>query len=98
MSVPDEYNNNPLALRAWQDGYEEGLYQCNISVRVTLWSIVVIFALLSLFITAGCDSQYRYPCQDPTNTNNPECKSPICDADETCTEYLIEVPHETKSR
>lgn len=94
----EKYSNNPLALRAWQDGYEEGLAQANITARVTLWAIVVIFAILSLAITAGCSDRYRYPCQDPANHSSKECKSPVCEADETCANYLVEITDETKPR
>jgi len=67
-----------------------------ITARV-LWFMAGFMLVWAVFAIAGCDSQYRYPCQDPSNMRSKECKSPICDADETCTEYLIEVPHETKS-
>ena len=98
MDKLDKHKNNPLALQAWQDGYEEGLDQCEMSLNSIKIVIVVAACIFGVLVASGCSDQYRYPCQDPTNTNNPECKSPICDADETCTEYLIEVPHETKSR
>lgn len=67
-----------------------------ITARV-LWFMAGFMLVWAVLAIAGCDSQYRYPCQDPSNMKSKECKSPICDADETCTEYLIEVPHETKS-
>jgi len=50
----------------------------------------------AVFLIAGCSDQYRYPCQDPANQNSKECKPPACYADETCTEYLIDVGDETK--
>jgi len=55
--------------------------------------LVTAFAI---FAIAGCSDQYRYPCQDPANQNSKECKPPVCEADGTCTEYLIE-HYETKS-
>ena len=67
-----------------------------ITARV-LWFMAGFMLVWAVLAIAGCDSQYRYPCQDPSNLKSKECTSPICDADETCTEYLIEVPHETKS-
>ena len=67
-----------------------------ITARV-LWFMAGFMLVWAVLAVAGCDSQYRYPCQDPSNLKSKECTSPICDADETCTEYLIEVPHETKS-
>ena len=98
MSNLDKYKNNLLALKAWQEGYEEGLDQCDASAGMLRWVIVFAVLIVCVLLLSGCDSQYRYPCQDPSNLRAAECKSPICDADETCTEYLIEVPHETKSR
>ena len=49
MDKLDKYKNNPLALQAWQDGYEEGLDQCHISMRVTGWSVVVAFSIFLIF-------------------------------------------------
>ena len=97
MAFPEKYNNNPLAMQAWQDGYDEGLDQCEASDVMLRWVLVFAIAVVCVLVVSGCDSQYRYPCQDPSNLRAAECKSPICDADETCTEYLIEVSHETKS-
>ena len=52
---------------------------------------VMLFASALL---AGCQDRYRFPCQDPKNWHKPECNKPKCKANETCTEYLIEVPNE----
>jgi hypothetical protein len=49
--------------------------------------LVVISAV---FLIAGCSDTYRYPCQDPENQKLKECNPPVCEADGTCTEYLIE--------
>jgi len=49
-------------------------------------------ALLSLlFVSAltGCEANYRYPCQDPSNWNNEECKKPACLATGECSENLV---------
>lgn len=46
-----------------------------------------MFLMLPLFLTA-CTDNYRYPCQDPNNWNNPECKKPYCSANGTCPEDL----------
>ncbi len=32
---------------------------------------------------------FRYPCQDPLNWENAECKPPVCKAAGLCTEDLI---------
>ena len=41
-----------------------------------------------VLVLAGCGERYRYPCQDPTNWNNQECKKPFCSANGTCPEDL----------
>jgi hypothetical protein len=49
------------------------------------WALLV----LPLFIVlSGCDSRYRYPCQDPDNWDQQMCKKPWCSADGTCPEDL----------
>jgi len=50
MDKFDKYKNNLLALQAWQDGYDEGLGQAQISARIVGWSIVVIFS----FVLISC--------------------------------------------
>ena len=54
----------------------------------------VLVGFSTLFLTlplAGCgyDGHYRYPCQDPANWENAECKPPICEASGTCLEDLL---------
>ena len=50
---------------------------------------VVLLAALTL---VGCfEDRFRYPCQAPANWHKAQCNPPLCKADETCTEYLIEV-------
>ena len=50
-----------------------------------------LLALLLVFMTSSCgwDGTYRYPCQSPENWESPECNEPICEADGTCTKYLL---------
>ena len=36
----------------------------------------------------GYDGHYRYPCQNPVNWENAECKPPICTANGACPEDL----------
>jgi hypothetical protein len=51
--------------------------------------------LLGAFLTlAGCYDTYRYPCQNPKNHNSPSCNPPVCEANGTCTKYLIGEPNE----
>ena len=33
---------------------------------------------------SACQERFRYPCQDPANWENKECKPPICTATGTC--------------
>lgn len=50
-----------------------------------------IIALVLVFMTSSCgyDGSYRYPCQDPANWDAAECNEPICEADGTCTKFLL---------
>ena len=41
---------------------------------------------------AGCESRYRYPCQDPANWGTEACLPPICSADGSCTEMTLRQP------
>jgi hypothetical protein len=52
--------------------------------------------LMALLVTGCLEDRFRYPCQDPTNWNNPECKPPICTATGTCPEQLIKPEQEKK--
>ena len=45
-------------------------------------------ALLSLTLLLGCSEGYRYPCQDPDNWEQKQCKKPYCSANGTCPEDL----------
>ena len=51
---------------------------------------IALFAALAL---SACDdfSSYRYPCQDPVNFNSKECTPPVCEADGSCTKYLLDI-------
>ena len=90
MDKLDKYKNNPLALQAWQDGYEEGLDQCEMSLNSIKIVIVVAACIFGVLVASGCSDQYRYPCQDPANQAKTECTPPECEADGTCTGYLVE--------
>ena len=41
-----------------------------------------------LFLLAACEERYRYPCQDPDNWEEKQCKKPYCSANGTCPEDL----------
>jgi hypothetical protein len=90
MYCPDEYKNNPLAMRAWKEGYESGLEQGQADTYGMTAIIGIVFLVLVLVIISGCSDAYRYPCQDPANQSKPECTPPECVADGTCTDYLVE--------
>ena len=49
------------------------------------WALLILPLFLVL---SGCDSRYRYPCQDPDNWDKQICKKPWCSADGTCPEDL----------
>jgi hypothetical protein len=53
-----------------------------------------LLILLSAFTLAGCYDSYRYPCQDPKYHNSPSCNPPVCEADGTCTKYLLKEQNE----
>jgi hypothetical protein len=48
--------------------------------------LLLLSALLTL---AGCQDRYRYVCQDPANHFKQQCLPPACEANGTCTKYLI---------
>lgn len=48
--------------------------------------LLTALALLSL---AACGDQYRYPCQNPDNWDQPICQKPRCDVDRTCPEHIF---------
>lgn len=50
--------------------------------------MVGVVAFTLLILTAG-DGFYRYPCQDPSMWEDPICNPPLCEADGSCTDYLI---------
>jgi hypothetical protein len=49
-----------------------------------------IMTMLSMcLVLSACQDRYRYPCQDPANWENAECKPPICTVTATCPSDLI---------
>jgi hypothetical protein len=52
-----------------------------------------IIAIAALLLVA-CSDAYRYPCQDPANWNKVHCNPPACEADGTCTKYLLKEQNE----
>lgn len=49
--------------------------------------LVLIVAISTLLM--GCEQQYRYPCQDPENWDNEECKKPLCEVNRDCPEHIF---------
>jgi hypothetical protein len=55
-----------------------------------------IFLLMALVLLSACEDRFRYPCQNPENWQNTECKPPICTATATCPEQLVKSEQEKK--
>jgi hypothetical protein len=49
------------------------------------WWIVLMASLAIIYFSPDA---YRYPCQDPNNWSNDECKPPICIVNQSCPEYF----------
>ena len=49
-----------------------------------------VLLLPVLLLLAGCNSQYRYPCQDPANWGKEECNNEVCKAEGECTADVLE--------
>jgi hypothetical protein len=45
--------------------------------------------LTSLLLLAGCETQYRYFCQDPENWEKAECQKPLCEVNRDCPEHIF---------
>ena len=52
---------------------------------------LIVFALAALTVAmmTGCEDRYRYHCQDPKHWEDEDCKHPMCEAKQNCTDYLI---------
>jgi hypothetical protein len=48
-----------------------------------------ILAVSMSLVLVGCGQQFRYPCQDPTNWDNAECKRPICEVNRDCPDLIF---------
>lgn len=55
-----------------------------------------LLCYVALVLLVGCQDRFRYPCQDPQNWENQECKHPICVATGTCPEQLVKPEAEKK--
>jgi hypothetical protein len=45
--------------------------------------------LFAAVLVASCQDRFRYECQDPKNWYKSDCQPPKCEADGTCTKYLL---------
>lgn len=48
-----------------------------------------ITLIASILVLSGCEQQYRYPCQDPSNWETEQCKKPLCEVNRDCPEYIL---------
>jgi hypothetical protein len=66
----------------------------DLSVYFTLPFFLIFVWMYIMFVT---DNVYRYPCHDPANWGKSACETPRCEADGTCTKYLITLEEEPRS-
>ena len=59
------------------------------ALRFWLMPAIITALVIFVFIEAG-DGRYRYACQDPANFGTTQCELPVCLADQTCTDFLIQ--------
>jgi hypothetical protein len=55
---------------------------------ISIPAVFIIFIILFVSL-GGCESRFRYTCQDPANWNSAECQKPRCTATKTCPEDLV---------
>lgn len=60
------------------------------------WAITGLAITLVIAMLQGCEERYRYPCQDPKNWLNDECRRPHCAINGTCPDQLNR-PNDMKS-
>lgn len=48
-----------------------------------------IVLMTAVLVLAGCEQQFRYPCQDPANWDKDECKRPICEVNRDCPDLIF---------
>lgn len=48
-----------------------------------------LYLVVPLFVIAGCDSRYRYPCQNPENWDEAACQKPLCEVNRDCPEHIF---------
>ena len=63
--------------------------------ELTLLALTIFVGIICGLLT-GCEDRFRYPCQNPQNWSNAECKPPICTATGTCPDQLVKPEPEKK--
>lgn len=59
-------------------------------MKLLMYILLPIIMILScLYLVMFSSDRYRYPCQDPANWHEDGCYPPECEADGTCTKYLL---------
>lgn len=56
--------------------------------------IKISFFMFLLLGMTSCDVRYRYPCQDPSKINEPECQQSACEITRECPELIKGKTHE----
>lgn len=65
-------------------------------LRLAWTALCVLYLGLLVFLVAGCsDEFYRYPCMNPKNWDQSQCKRPECEILGECPDQLIK-PELTK--
>lgn len=58
------------------------------ALRGFRWAVGGLVLTLALAVLTGCQDRFRYPCQDPKNWSNEECRRPQCAVTGTCPDQL----------
>jgi hypothetical protein len=66
------------------------------SLQCFRWSLLGLTVSLCVAMLTGCNERFRYPCQDPKNWEEAECKRPHCAINGTCPDQLNR-PNDMKS-
>lgn len=57
-------------------------------MKPELWVWILFGTAIGAVVFLSGDGFYRYPCQDPANWDNIECKPPICLRTKNCADDL----------
>lgn len=49
----------------------------------------ILMIMAPVMFVAGCQQQFRYPCQDPANWQTPECQRPQCEVNRDCPDHIF---------